>query len=441
MDDVISFLKNLDVYEDDNVVLACSYGPDSMVLLDILKKMNFNVIVAHVNHKLRRESEQEFNDLKKYCDDNDIIFEGTFIDSYPKGNVEAFAREFRYHFFEEVINKYKGKYLFTAHHGDDLVETVLMRIARGASLNGYSGFRLITKCTGYSIVRPLIYLTKEDIMEYAKDNNINYAIDMSNFEDIYMRNKYRHKILPILKEINPKIHNKFIKFSNNIVECVDYIDNEVNKIFSEVYKDSRIDLNIFSLYDAFIQKKVLQKALGIQYKNKINRITNKHIDLVFDLIHSEKVNCHVNLPENVTVCKFYNILIIDYKDDYKDYEYIFNDELKLNDWVLKRVENTDIEKSNYIFRLNLSSIKMPLYVRNRKPGDKIILRNGTKKVGQIFSESKIAKNERDAWPLLCDNEGKILWIPGVKKSKFDSKYNEDYDIIVKYIKKGEKNEK
>lgn len=441
MNDIYKFLKSLDIYEDDKVVLACSYGPDSMALLDILIKLNFDVIVAHVNHKLRKESDKECEDLAKYCKERNIIFETTTIDTYPKGNTEAYARTFRYNYFKEIMARYNAKYLFTAHHGDDLIETVLMRISRGASLSGYAGFRLITEQENYKIARPLIYLTKEEILNYNKENNIPYAIDETNNTDDYTRNKYRHKILPLLKEINPKIHNKFIKFSNNITECSDYINRTVNEVFKNIYVDNHVDLNNFYLLDNYIQKKLLEKILLDIYKNEINKISEIHVNLILDLIYSPKVNSIINLPGNIKVAKFYNMLIFDYKENINEYDYKIENETIINGGIIKFIDECDILKSNYVLRINKKDVKWPLHVRSRKVGDKIALKNGTKKVGEILSEAKIMKSERDIYPIVCDDDDNILWIPGVKKSKYDRNYNDDYDIIVKYIKKGDRNEK
>lgn len=442
MNNVNEFIKSLNINEDEYVVLACSYGPDSMCLLDLLVKQGIKVVVAHVNHKLREESDQEYIDLEKYCHMNNLIFEGCSIDRYPKGNIEAYGRNYRYNFFEKIVTKYDAKYLFTAHHGDDLIETILMRIARGASLRGYAGFKKITKLNSYCLVRPLIYLTKEDILNYVKEINIPYAIDNTNLELIHTRNVYRHKILPILKEINPKIHMKFIKFSDTINECNDYLDNEIDILFNDLYKNSRLDLNEFNLLPYLLKKYLLNRILLSIYNNNINRITDEHIDLIFDLIDSDKVNGIINMPCNYIVSKFYNILEFKIKDNYCDYDYILNDKITVNGGIITKVESTDIKKSNYLIRLDSKDIFLPLHVRNRRVGDKITLKKvGTKKVGEILSESKIPSDERNKMPIVTDSSGKILWIPGVKKSNFDKQYDEEYDIIFKYIKKEIEDEK
>jgi tRNA(Ile)-lysidine synthetase-like protein len=444
MENVINLINSLKIYNDDYVILACSYGPDSMCLLDVLQKLNLNIVVAHVNHKLRKEADQEYTLLKEYCHQNHLIFEGTEITKYGKGNIEAFARNFRYHFFKELINKYHAKYLFTAHHGDDLVETIIMRIARGSSFKGYAGFTLITHNNNYDIIRPLIYLTKDEIIKYDQDNNIPYALDKSNDNEDYTRNKIRHQILPILKEINPKIHTKFIKLSNTINEYNDYIQKEADTYYQNLYLNNSLDLNEFNILPFLIKKEILNKILLSLYKEDINKITDKHLNLLFNLIDSEKQNGFINLPNKMKVSKFYNIL--EFKTPLNidlNYDYLFKEELNLPIGVIKKITTTDIIKSNYLIRLNSEEFSLPIHVRTRRNGDKIETKNlnGLKKINEIFIDNKLSKKERDIFPIVTDNKDNILWIPGLKKSKFDKQINERYDIILKYIKKGENNEK
>ena len=440
MEDVIKIINNLKILDDDYVVLACSYGPDSMCLLDILKSLNKNIVVAHVNHKLRKESDKEYLDLERYCRDNHIIFEGMEITKKPKGNLEEFFRNERYDFFKKIINKYQSKYLFTAHHGDDLVETILMRLSRGASFGGYAGFNIISEGINYTLVRPLIYLTKDEILDYVNSKNIPYALDKTNETLDYTRNRYRLKVLPLLKEINSQIHKKFIKFSNTINEYNDYIQKEVDDYKSKLYLNRRLDLNEFNILPLLIRKCIIKSILLEEYENNINRVNDKHVDLVLDLINNDKKNSYINLPNGLVVSKYYNIVEFNRDTKIDDYNYELNGDLVINNNKVLVVKETDIIKSNYLIRINSKDIKLPLYIRNRKVGDKIELKNGTKKVGEILSESKIPKKERDGWPIMVDSNGKILWILGLKKSKFDKQVREDYDIIVKYVKKGEKNE-
>lgn len=440
MKDVNNFINSLEIYDDDKVVLACSYGPDSMCLLDILIKNHFNVVVAHVNHKLRKESDQEYLDLEDYCHKNNIIFEGTIIDKNPEGNSEEYYRNFRYDFFKKIMSKYKAKYLFTAHHGDDLVETILMRLSRGASFSGYAGFKMLSKVDNYMIARPLIYLTKDEIMDYVNNNHIPYSIDATNLTDDYTRNRYRHSILPVLKEINPKVHQKYLKFSNTLNEYNDYIENEVKNLYSKLYLNNRLDLNEFNILPSLLKKELLRYILLNLYQNNINSINDKHLYLIFDLIENDKRNCFINLPNNIIVSKYYNILEFNYNNEYEGYDHILEDSIDIDNYHIFKVDQTDLIKSNYLIRLNSKEISLPLHVRTRLTADKMALKNGTKKVGEILSEKKLSTKERNRIPIVCDGEEKILWIPGIKKSKFDKQITEEYDIILKCIKKGEKNE-
>lgn len=438
MNNVIQFINDLNI--DGTIVLACSYGPDSMCLLDILRKLKLDIVVATVNHKLRKESDEEYRLLKKYCDDNNLMFEGYVIKEFPKGNMEAIARSIRYNFLDEVVNKYGAKYLFTAHHGDDLVETVLMKINRGASLKGYSGISFISAYNGYNLVRPLLYLTKEEILKYNEDNGILYAIDQTNFELDHTRNIFRHKVLPVLKEINPQIHKKFIIFSDNILNYYNYVNEEVNSYKSLYYNNGRLDINEINLLPLFIKKLLVQSILQDIYKDSIDKINSKHIELIVKLFDSTKANSVINLPMNINVYKFYNIIEIKEEIKVNDYDYVLSDKIKLNEFEIYLVEKSDIIKSNYLIRLNKSDVVLPLHIRNRRVGDKILLKNGTKSVGEVLSEAKISLLKRGEYPILTDDIGKVLWIPGVKKSKYDRNINESYDIIVKCKKEGEKNE-
>ena len=438
MNNVIQFINDLNI--DGAVVLACSYGPDSMCLLDILLKLKLDIVVATVNHKLREESDEEYRLLKKYCDDNNLIFEGYEIKEFPKGNMEAIARSIRYKFLDEIVNKYGAKYLFTAHHGDDLVETILMKINRGASLKGYSGISFISAYKGYNLVRPLLYLTKEEILKYNEDNGISYAVDQTNFELDHTRNIFRHKVLPVLKEINPQIHKKFINFSDNILNYYNYVNEEVNSYKSLYYNNGRLDINEINFLPLFIKKLLVQSILQDIYKDNIDKINSKHIELIIKLFDSTKANSVINLPMNINVYKFYNIIEIKEDIKVKNYDYVLSDKIKLNEFEIYLVEKSDIIKSNYLIRLNKSDVVLPLHIRNRRVGDKILLKNGTKSVGEVLSEAKISFLQRDEYPILTDDDGKILWIPGVKKSKYDRNINDSYDIIVKCVKEGEKNE-
>ena len=137
--------KNIDIENDKYIVVGVSAGPDSIALLHMLKSyMKTEIVCAHINHNIRKESKEEEEFLKEYCKQNNIIFESMTISSYNEKNFENEARKKRYTFYEKILNKYNSHNLFLAHHGDDLIETVLMKILRGTNLEGYAGIKRIS---------------------------------------------------------------------------------------------------------------------------------------------------------------------------------------------------------------------------------------------------------------------------------------------------------
>lgn len=440
MEEVYNFIKNkIGLEPNDTIVVGVSGGPDSMALLYILnefkKKLDLKIVCAHVNHNKRVESEQEKIDLENYCKANNIIFEYIKITKWGDDNFHNEARSVRYNFFEELVMNYGAKYLMTAHQGDDLIETILMRIVRGSTLKGYSGFSRIVDKGTYKIVRPLITVTKDEIMEFDKANGIKYAIDQSNNEDHYTRNRYRHTVLPFLKHEDPKVHKKFLKYSEILLEYSDYVDKEANKVFNKVFINGNLDIDKFNELDNIIQTKIIYTILEKIYGDDLLIIGAVHVELIFDLIKSNKSNSIVHLPNNVIVIKSYNELSFSFDDDESsEYEIEIDDRVNLPNGKIIEIVDESIDTSNYTIRLSSNEVKLPLYVRNRKDGDRIEVKglNGTKKVKSIFIDEKIKISDRDYWPVVLDATDKIVWIPGLKKSKLDKKITEEYDIVMKY---------
>jgi len=439
MDLVLKFLKsNIKLTRNDKIVIGVSAGPDSMCLLYLLmelkKQIGFQIVVAHINHKKRQESDEEEEFLFSYCKNNDLTFESMSINVYEKTNFHAYARKIRYRFYEDLINKYQASYLMTAHHGDDLCETVLMRLVRGSTLKGYHGLSLITKMDNYLLVRPLLYVTKEEIERFNLANNVSYRIDKSNFSDKYTRNRYRKHILPFLKEENQNVHLKFLKFSQDLEECNNYIEKSVNIAYNNVYKDSSLDILLFLEYDIFIQKLVLQKVLSNFYED-LSNVNNKHILLILEQIKKRKTGNVLNLPNSVGCIMEYDKMKF-FKDKNNDFEY----ELELVDGLLlpngmKFLEYNGKSNGNDIIRLSSSEVQLPLIVRNKRNGDVIELKgtNGKKKVSDIFIDLKINKLERASYPVVVDSRGIIVWVPKLKKSKYDSQNDKMCDIIFKCL--------
>ena len=438
MDFVLNFLKNkLRLKEEDKIVIGVSAGPDSMFLLHLLlvlqKELPFSIIVAHINHNVRVESAEEEEFLKNYCIEHNVIFESRMIEKYEPMNFHVYARNFRYQFYEELIRKYQANYLMTAHHGDDLIETILMRLTRGSTLSGYSGISLISDKKEYKIVRPLLYMTKDEIKEYNDKYHIPYRVDKSNFSSKYTRNRYRMKVLPFLKEENKEVHLKFLKFSRMLEGASSYIEKEIDNLYNRIYKEDKLDILKWKGVDPFLKRLLLERILREKLLD-LSEVRDKHIDAILALIEKNRTGTEINLPNEFVARISYNFLEITKKEILETYCLELKEGLVLPNG-MKFVKLKENENGNDTLHLESSKIKLPLYVRTKKEGDFMELKGieGTKKVKDIFIDCKVPKDIRVTYPIVVDGEDKIIWIPKLKKSKYDSKNHEKCDIIIKCL--------
>ena len=426
-------------HKQDCIVIGCSTGPDSMALVDMLLKIrdkyDLSLIVAHVNHNVRKQSFEEEAFLQDYCLEHNLFFESMLIEKYGDDNFHNEARTIRYQFFESIVKKYSANYLFTAHHGDDLIETVLMRIVRGSNLNGYSGFKKCVDLGSYKIVRPLLDFTKQELEDYDKDNNIKYYIDSSNLKDVYTRNRYRKNVLPFLRQEDPQVHLKFLKYSNCLSDAYKYIEKQRNIALKRIKKENTIIIDKFLEEDEYLQREMLYYILEDFYQDDLILLGDTHIELILQLLQSKKANSFVNLPNEVVAVKEYNSFYLK-----KDVNMISSYEIEFDKYVTlpngHRIIKVDSVETNGndVCRLDSSDIVLPLTVRTRRVGDRIKIKglNGSKKVKDVFIDKKISVANRESWPIVVDARGEVVWIPGIKKSKFDKKKSDSYDIILKY---------
>ena len=436
MDKSIDFI-NKNIEDASTVVVAVSSGPDSMALLNLLLEVRnekkLKIVIAHINHNLREESKEEYDFTKEYALNHKCIFEGTIFENYDTNSIENEARKKRYNFFERILKKYHSNYLLTAHHGDDLIETILMRLTRGSSLEGYVGFKKISKRKDYVILRPLVFYTKDEILSYVEKNNIPYRIDKTNFSKEYTRNRYRLDILPLLKNEDKNVHQKYLKFSEELEENNRFINNYVEKRYKEIVVNNMINIPLLKEEDSFIIKKIIYNYLFKIYKDDISLIESKHIDIIMDSLYDKKTNLDISLPKNITMQKSYDLLLIKEKVFSTDYKIEIRKETIFPCGKIVALDNTDIT-DNYVTHLDSTNINLPLYVRNKQDGDyiEVLNMNGKKKVKDIFIDEKIVKSKRENYPVVVDSDDNIIWIPGIKKSKYDSLKTGNYDIILRY---------
>ena len=329
--------KNIDIENDKYIVVGVSAGPDSIALLHMLKSyMKTEIVCAHINHNIRKESKEEEEFLKEYCKQNNIIFESMTISSYNEKNFENEARKKRYTFYEKILNKYNSHNLFLAHHGDDLIETVLMKILRGTNLEGYAGIKRISYLENYKIIRPLIEITKNDIIEYNKINNLKYFIDKSNTNQEYTRNRLRAKILPILKEEDNFVHKKFYKYSNTIVETYNYIERITLEKMKVIVKNNKINTELLNMEDEYMKRNIIFYYLSKIYNNKSNIIKEKHIDDIIKISNTNKPNQEICLPNNLKAIKRYKFISVETKEiKNKEYKYEIVKDNKIDNIIIE----------------------------------------------------------------------------------------------------------
>ena len=426
----LEFLEE-NITDNYEVIIACSGGPDSMCLLNLLIKLrnkkNLELIVAHVNHKLRSASDDEAKMVEEYAKKNNVTFELQELDYQNAKFSEDDAHRKRYKFFKTLIKKYKANYLITAHHGDDLIETILMRIARGSNLNGYIGIKRITQNEDYITLRPLLSTTKEEIIKYNESENIPYVIDESNDSLKYTRNRYRKNVLPFLKNEDEYIHLKYLKFSEELEEYDNFVNNYIKE--KEFIVDNQIVINKITNESEFIKRKTIELIVKSIQSNDYFNISDNQMNELLKLIYNS--NKSIDLNNGYQGINEYGYLKIIKKPNKEYQEIILDKDLEFLGFNFYYNCDNGNSSNNCIY-LNSSEVTLPLKLRTRCNGDKMqVLNLGTKKINDIFIDNKINKELRSNYPILVDAKNNIIWLPSLKKSQFCKDKSEKYDIIIK----------
>ena len=436
--EILNINKKYNLIEsNDIIVVGFSGGPDSVFLVEMLKKLqyffNFKIYLVHINHLLRGEdADSDENFSFEYAKKNNLEI---FIKRIPVKEIakeigktlEEVGREERYKFFSEIYKKVRATKIATAHNKDDQIETFLFRLIRGTSLQGLEGIKIKNN----NVIRPISEIYKKDILEYLNKNEIQYKIDKTNFENEFTRNSIRLDLIPFIEErYNIKFKDKIFSLIKEIRE-----NNQNNSLNLSDYTDSenRIILEKTKFLSNFDKKNLL--SLFLNKKNiEVNR--NK-IDEISSLIKSNGTK-KIDLDKSYRIVKDYTYLYI---EDKKENCVINNNVIQVKipseqifdnfKITVSTVENLDIpkQKNQYLLDAIYNDI---IEVRYRKEGDRIFLgEKHSKKIKEIFIDQKIPKDIRDRLPIFLYNDT-IFWIYNVKKS-YIPKINKNESKLIKVL--------
>ena len=300
------------IKEGEKIVVGVSGGPDSISLLNALKnikeKINFEIIVAHINHQIREEADGDEEYVREYCKKNIIKFYSKRIDviKYANNNkigIEEAGRKLRYEYFDEIMQNEKANKIVTAHNKNDKAETIIMNIIRGTGISGLKGIEPIRD---NKYIKPLIECDRNEIEDYCKKNNLNPRIDKTNFENDCTRNKIRNIVLPyIKKEFNPNIVETIVRLSEVATETEAYIQNKATETYNKLIiekKDNKIVLNLkkFNIEDKIIKKQILIHTIRNLLGNAQN-IEKVNLDDIIKLCQNNIGNKYLQPNKNIKI--------------------------------------------------------------------------------------------------------------------------------------------
>lgn len=401
----------MDLDKKKKYVVACSFGPDSMALLDMMIKENYEFVVAHINYHKRKESDFEEESLKDYCKKNSI--ECFVLDTSSikvVGNFQDWARKVRYEFFKKVLNENECDAVAVAHQEDDLIETYLMQESKKSFVVHY-GIEKETELFGVKVVRPLLDFKKRDLEKYDIQNDVPYSIDWTNLTNLYTRNKYRHEIVEKMTDDERK----------EIKKKIDSLNQKKN-----IQKIGDLQKNTWILQDFLSEQPellVLQISNNLQKRNIFKKITQSAILSYQKAFNSEHSNIAQKLVGSIYLVKSYsNVYLVDL-EQFKNYEY------RVEKPGTYEFEFIAFEFDHKLNDRNISANDFPLSIKPVNPKEKYKIKDYLSEVRRLFIDWKMPNFLRGWWPGIYNKNGELVYIPRYRETYTD---NHTSKFIIKF---------
>lgn len=426
------------------IVVGVSGGADSMALLCFLSARRnewaLQLAVCSVDHGLRgAESAGDVRFVTNYCQKHGIACyaRSVNVSGYCRSrhvSIEDGARQLRYQAFSEVMHRFHADALALAHHGDDQIETMLMRETRGRSGPARAGIPVSRPFAGGRLIRPFLSVTKEDLIHYCRHNGIQPRTDATNHSDAQTRNRFRNVVLPFLKRENPLVHLKFQYESERITEDEEFLGALAKKALKaavlqkepELVKISTSALLSVSLP---LQRRMIHLILNYLYTNRKMTPLHQtiHIESFMKLIRSERASGEICFPGGLSARKSYTFCILGFFGQTAEADYNCLIELTGTTdfpWGSITVHSVPADFPGPGARpdclvIDPDETALPLRIRNWRNGDRI-RPNGLEheqKIGRIFINAKVARDRRAGWPVVVDGNGRIIWLPLLRRAK------------------------
>jgi tRNA(Ile)-lysidine synthetase-like protein len=410
-------LHNFQFLNGKKILLATSGGKDSMVMVHLFQQLDYKIGIAHCNFQLRgMESFEDQNFVQEYAATNDIPVFITQFDTKAfsedyKISTQVAARELRYNWFYELLETEKFDYILTAHHADDNLETFLINLSRGTGLEGLTGIPEQNE----KVVRPLLAFSQEEMEEYARLNNIQWREDSSNASDKYLRNKIRHHLVPMLKELNPNLLSSFHKTQTHLQEAQIMVEDASIMIYQQVAKQKEDDI--------YFDLKKLKKLPN--YKSYLYQWLKEFEfsawDDIYDLVESQSGK-YIFSPEYRLLKDRDSLILSPINFENNEEKYFINENQKEVKVPLNlsfcKVADINLTTNSAIF-VDADKLQYPLILRRWNEGDSFQpfgMNGKSKKVSKLFKDEKLSLVEKENSWLLCSND-QIVWIIGLRQDE------------------------